>query len=290
MPPPARVSPDPRMGDRFEPVPEPYLKSIPSVFASPRIDSIESSTELMKQAEHCGAGSKPQLNQTGELNAPRCPTRIALSSAVKMAWSFSLAKYLPSFAHLVMVSTTRPIIWRMLDSRSGVPCSPRKYLSATMSVACCDQLFGASTSFCSKTVPPLLSLMAARRVSHSISSNGLMPSRLNRRSNVSPGALLPGFGALYRRHSAAGPDSSCSRRPGALVCAGVECGCAVAAGGGRRSAARSQRAGRMSSLCRARRRGAGVRQGLVSAVLPSIPRRGWPAAGSVERGAFGRKV
>ena len=28
-----------------------------------------SSTELMKHAEHCGAFSKPQLNQTGLLNA-----------------------------------------------------------------------------------------------------------------------------------------------------------------------------------------------------------------------------
>jgi hypothetical protein len=26
-------------------------------------------TELMKHAEHCGAASKPQLNQTGLLNA-----------------------------------------------------------------------------------------------------------------------------------------------------------------------------------------------------------------------------
>ena len=51
------------------PVPEPYLKSMPSVLASPRMESIESSTELMKQAEHCGALSTPPLNQTGELKA-----------------------------------------------------------------------------------------------------------------------------------------------------------------------------------------------------------------------------
>ena len=42
------------MADRFEPVPDPNLNSIPSVFARPRIDSIVSCTELMKQAEHCG--------------------------------------------------------------------------------------------------------------------------------------------------------------------------------------------------------------------------------------------
>src|SRR5512132_606256 len=69
VPPPARSSLDERILERFEPVPEPNLNSIPSVFASPRIDSIVSCTELMKQAEHCGAFSKPQLNHTGLLNA-----------------------------------------------------------------------------------------------------------------------------------------------------------------------------------------------------------------------------
>src|SRR6185503_6629986 len=69
VPPPLRFSRELRRFDRFEPVPEPYLNSMPSVFARPRIDPIESSTELMKHAEHCGAGSTPTLNQTGELNA-----------------------------------------------------------------------------------------------------------------------------------------------------------------------------------------------------------------------------
>ena len=69
VPPPASSSRDERMFDRFEPVPEPYLNSMPSVFARPRIDSIVSWTELMKQAEHCGCFSKPTLNQTGLLNA-----------------------------------------------------------------------------------------------------------------------------------------------------------------------------------------------------------------------------
>src|SRR5919204_1148077 len=68
-PPPASSSLDDRIGDRFVPVPEPYLNSIPSVFANERIDSIVSWTELMKHAEHCGAFSKPQLNHTGLLNA-----------------------------------------------------------------------------------------------------------------------------------------------------------------------------------------------------------------------------
>src|SRR4249919_2216650 len=69
VPPPASTSRDDRIADRFEPVPDPNLNSIPSVFARPRIDSIVSCTALMKQAEHCGAFSKPQLNQTGLLNA-----------------------------------------------------------------------------------------------------------------------------------------------------------------------------------------------------------------------------
>ena len=67
VPPPFRCSRDERKDDRFEPVPDPHLNSIPSVLARPRIDSIESSTELMKQAEHWGCSSTPTLNQTGEL-------------------------------------------------------------------------------------------------------------------------------------------------------------------------------------------------------------------------------
>src|SRR3954447_24821487 len=69
VPPPARSSREDRIADRFDPVPDPNLKSIPSVLASVRIDSIVSWTELMKQAEHCGAFSNPQLNHTGLLKA-----------------------------------------------------------------------------------------------------------------------------------------------------------------------------------------------------------------------------
>src|ERR671915_427983 len=69
VPPPASGSREDRSAERLDPVPEPNLKSIPSVLASVRIESIVSCTELMKQAEHCGAFSKPQLNQTGLLNA-----------------------------------------------------------------------------------------------------------------------------------------------------------------------------------------------------------------------------
>src|SRR5205823_6514168 len=70
VPPPASTSFDDRIAERFDPVPDPNLNSMPSVFARVRIDSIVSCTALMKQAEHCGAFSNPQLNQTGLLNDP----------------------------------------------------------------------------------------------------------------------------------------------------------------------------------------------------------------------------
>src|SRR6266496_4395574 len=69
VPPPASSSRADRIGERLVPVPDPNLNSIPSVCASVRIESIVSCTELMKQAEHCGAFSNPQLNHTGLLNA-----------------------------------------------------------------------------------------------------------------------------------------------------------------------------------------------------------------------------
>src|SRR6188768_1206077 len=70
VPPPASSSRDERICERFEPVPEPNLNSMPSVRASVRMESIVSLTELMKHAEHCGAASNPQLNHTGLLKAP----------------------------------------------------------------------------------------------------------------------------------------------------------------------------------------------------------------------------
>src|SRR5688500_11998938 len=69
VPPPASSSLLERRLERLLPVPEPYLKSMPSVRASVRMLSIESCTELMKHAEHCGCSSTPTLNQTGELKA-----------------------------------------------------------------------------------------------------------------------------------------------------------------------------------------------------------------------------
>src|SRR3984893_7654042 len=69
VPPPASSSRGEGSGERFEPVPEPYLKSMPSVLARVRIDSIRSSTLLLKHALDCGRCSMPALNQTGLLKA-----------------------------------------------------------------------------------------------------------------------------------------------------------------------------------------------------------------------------
>src|SRR5262249_20895262 len=92
VPPPFRCSRDERRLERVEPGPEPHLKSMPSVLASVRIESIESSTLLMKQAEHCGCSSTPTLNQTGELKLIFCWTRRCTISSRKVTASASVAK------------------------------------------------------------------------------------------------------------------------------------------------------------------------------------------------------
>ena len=53
---------------------------------------IESWTELMKQAEHCGRASMPTLNQTGELKLIFWWTSRWVSSALNVARSSSVAK------------------------------------------------------------------------------------------------------------------------------------------------------------------------------------------------------
>src|SRR5579884_3637872 len=54
VPPPESFSFEPRSGLILEPVPDPHLKSMPSVLARVRMDSMVSLMELMKHAEHCG--------------------------------------------------------------------------------------------------------------------------------------------------------------------------------------------------------------------------------------------
>src|SRR6266481_3426343 len=112
VPPPLRTSVEERSVDRLVPVPDPHLKSMPSVLARVRIESSESFTELMKQAEHCGRvypvtpnstccvvlfqcqfwasdlgsmRSHPTLNQTGELKATNCRSKRCASSSWNVA-------------------------------------------------------------------------------------------------------------------------------------------------------------------------------------------------------------
>ena len=92
MPPPDMRSFELRMVDRFEPAPEPNLKSMASVLARSMIEPMLSWTELMKQAEHWGLASMPTLNQTGELKAIFWWTRRWVSSAWKARRSSSVAK------------------------------------------------------------------------------------------------------------------------------------------------------------------------------------------------------
>src|SRR5947208_5763526 len=92
VPPPARASLEERMRDRFIPDPEPPLKIVPSSTYQLRIELIVSSTARMKHAEHWGSFSEPTLNQTGELNAAFCVTRMCLSSALKVSRASSVTK------------------------------------------------------------------------------------------------------------------------------------------------------------------------------------------------------
>ncbi len=148
---------------------------------------MESSTERMKQAEHCGFSSKPTLNHTGELNEAYWLTRIALSSASKVSASSSVAKYPPARPQPPIVSTTRPIMCLTEVSRSGEPIRPRKYFCATMFVAVCDQNFGNSTDFWSNTGLSLPGMKASRS-SHSTSSNGSRPGIVKKRSTPTEAA------------------------------------------------------------------------------------------------------
>src|SRR5512132_2638639 len=68
VPPEDSSSLEERMRERFRPAPEPPLKMKPSSLYQFRMESIESSTDRMKQAETCCGDGVPTLNQTGELN------------------------------------------------------------------------------------------------------------------------------------------------------------------------------------------------------------------------------
>src|ERR687896_2403317 len=86
VPPPLSSSTDERMRDRLTPAPEPPLKMTPSSRYQFRIESIESSTARMKQADACwGTPGTPMLNHTGLLNAAFWVTSTCLSSSEKTA-------------------------------------------------------------------------------------------------------------------------------------------------------------------------------------------------------------
>src|SRR6266508_7015862 len=93
-PPLPSASLEERMVDRLMPAPEPPLKISPSSTYQLRIEGIVSSTARMKHAEHCGWGSTPTLNQTGELNAAAWLTRRRVSSDRNASASAWLAEYL----------------------------------------------------------------------------------------------------------------------------------------------------------------------------------------------------
>src|SRR5258706_11555232 len=93
VPPPDSCALDERRTERFVPVLLPNLNSMPSVLTSSRIDSIESSTELMKHAEPCWARpGTPMLNHTGLLKEACCVTSRKRSSSAQFSASSSVAK------------------------------------------------------------------------------------------------------------------------------------------------------------------------------------------------------
>src|SRR5229473_4227027 len=186
IPPPLSVSLLPRSVEKFVPVPEPHLNSIPSVRVSPMIDSMLSCTELIKHAEHCGFGCTPTLNHTGELKLIFCSTSKCVSSSRNASRASCEAKYPPSWPQRTIVLATRPINCRTEPSRSLVPSFPWKYLLVTMFVAVCDQLLGTSTSSWRKIVTPFSLAISAVRFSHSTASNGDFFPSVKYRSKTRP--------------------------------------------------------------------------------------------------------
>src|SRR3954447_12612583 len=93
LPPEESSSLEDRMRERFSPAPEPPLKIIPSSLYQSRIDSMESSTERMKQALTCWGCLVPTLNHTGELKLKTWCSRAYVSSCSKVSASAGEEKY-----------------------------------------------------------------------------------------------------------------------------------------------------------------------------------------------------
>src|SRR3954449_11128804 len=92
VPPDDSSSFDERMRDRLTPEPEPPLKISPSSLYQSRMESIESSTERMKQALTCCGDLVPTLNQTGELNEKYWCSSSQVSSCSKTSADAASAK------------------------------------------------------------------------------------------------------------------------------------------------------------------------------------------------------
>src|ERR1700759_4736734 len=92
VPPDVSSSLEERMRDRLTPEPEPPLKIRPSSLYQSRIESIESSTERMKQALTCCGEAVPTLTQTGEWKLNTWCSSIQVSSWSKPSASAGVAK------------------------------------------------------------------------------------------------------------------------------------------------------------------------------------------------------
>src|SRR4051794_40173004 len=92
VPPEESSSLEERMRDRLTPEPEPPLKISPSSLYQSRIESIESSTDRMKQALTCCGEAVPTLNQTGELKLNTWCSSIQVSSWSNSSASSEVAK------------------------------------------------------------------------------------------------------------------------------------------------------------------------------------------------------
>src|SRR5690242_13148560 len=87
VPPGERSSLEEPMRERFRPAAEPPWKILPSSLFQLRIESIESSTARMKQAETCCGLFVPTLNHTGELNEKTWCSSAHVSSCSKISAS-----------------------------------------------------------------------------------------------------------------------------------------------------------------------------------------------------------
>src|ERR671921_764252 len=81
-----------RIRERLRPAPEPPLKMNPSSLYQLRIESIESSTDRMKQALTCCGDLVPTLNHTGLLNEKYWFSRSQVSSCSNTSASAGVAK------------------------------------------------------------------------------------------------------------------------------------------------------------------------------------------------------